>query len=489
MPTAPALRLPQLLQRLPLWAVVLLLAAGYSLLALLFPLGPNYRQLPLADIRTFTPSLAAGGLYALLLLALFGLYGLAHGRVRERPLPLSTLLLTTLLFSLPLLFTFPINATDVYRYVIRGRVSSAYGANPFAVPPNQFPEDPFLSLAGEWAGETSPYGPVWEMAAAGITAVSGDNLLLGLLLFKGLGLLLHLAATTHIWHMARCNNSVTDQSRNFKLQSSTALLWAWNPALLLNFVANAHNDIFMLGWLLLGSLLIQRQRPTTGFLFMTLAPLSKPIGLLPIPFFWLAGWRKLAGKERWRYTAVTVGGTALLALLAFAPFGSPLGLLQRLLREASAVGGFSLSALALLGLRAMGSSLNGEWILNGMRGVFILVALWQVWLVWNGRSPQRSAANIFIAYMLTAFSFRIWYASWPIPWLLLDHNRARRKYGLLLLLTTQLSVLIYGHLRAYALGGSQLAAHLIGVPFTFLLPLLFARGDSKGHSGVHQTKI
>jgi len=43
------------------------------------------------------------------------------------------------------------------------------------------------------------------------------------------------------------------------------------------------------------------------------------------------------------------------------------------------------------------------------------------------------------------------------------------------LLTTQLSVLIYGHARVYLLGGSQFAAHLIGAPFVFLLPLILAK--------------
>jgi hypothetical protein len=50
----------------------------------------------------------------------------------------------------------------------------------------------------------------------------------------------------------------------------------------------------------------------------------------------------------------------------------------------------------------------------------------------------------------------------------------RLRVGLLFLLITQLSVLIYGHLRVYALGGDHFPAHLIGVPFTFGLPFLLA---------------
>ena len=41
------------------------------------------------------------------------------------------------------------------------------------------------------------------------------------------------------------------------------------------------------------------------------------------------------------------------------------------------------------------------------------------------------------------------------------------------------TVLIYGHLRAYVLGGSQMAAHLIGIPFVFVLPFLLALLSSR----------
>ncbi|MCB8923428.1 MAG: polyprenol phosphomannose-dependent alpha 1,6 mannosyltransferase MptB [Ardenticatenaceae bacterium] len=449
-------------QRPPLWALILLMALGYGLMAVWFPLHPHVNQVPLADIRTFTPSLAAGGAYALLLLALFGLYALAARRAAN--LSLTQLLLITLLFSLPLLFTYPINATDIYRYFLRGRVSSVYGESPYAAPPNQFSDDPYLPFGGEWADQTSPYGPLWEMTAAGITAVAPDNLYLSLLLFKGLGLLLHLAATVLIWKVTGYR----------QVTSESAILWAWNPALLLTFVVDAHNDILMLCLLLLGYWVMQRKHLTAGFLLMALAPLAKPIGLLPLPFFWLASWREQKGRARWAYTAVTILGSILLAWLAFLPFGSPLELAQRLLYEASDVGGFSIPVLIILGLREVGQNPSIPLVINLARGVFVGTAVWLAWQTMRGKlPPHRSAAVIFLAYIFTAFSFRIWYTTWAFPWLLLAQNQARRRMGITLLLTAQLSVLIYGHLRVYALGGSQTLAHLIGVPFTLGLPLLW----------------
>ena len=51
-------------------------------------------------------------------------------------------------------------------------------------------------------------------------------------------------------------------------------------------------------------------------------------------------------------------------------------------------------------------------------------------------------------------------------------SKARLATGLSFLLTSQLSVLIYGQIRTELLGSSQLGAHWLGVLFTFLIPIL-----------------
>lgn len=466
------LRSLNFVRRLPLWLLALLSLAGYSFLCRSFALTPFYNRVPQLDIRAFTPSLGAGLRYAAVLCALFGLYWLAYRRARQRDVPLSlaSILLTAALFILPLLFTFPFNATDVYRYFIRGRISSVYRQSPFSVPPETFADDPYLLLAGEWKSETSPYGPLWESVAAAVTRVSGENLLLGLLLFKGLAALVHLAIGSLVWLSLDDVSPVERAGRT--------LLWAWNPALLLTFAVDGHNDGLMLVWLLLGWWLVQRGRPGLGQILLTLAPLTKPIGLLPLPFFFLATWRQLPHvRARIRFLLVSGTGSLALVWVVFLPFGPPLALVQRLLQEATASGGFSFTALIILAVRHWKLALSAIGILRAATALFVLLALWLLWRTWRGYSPLRATADILAGYVIQALKFRIWYAAWLFPWLLLDggkgHSR-RLRAGLWLLLTSQLSVLIYGHLRVYLLGRDQLLAHSIGVPFTFILPLLLA---------------
>jgi hypothetical protein len=78
--------------------------------------------------------------------------------------------------------------------------------------------------------------------------------------------------------------------------------------------------------------------------------------------------------------------------------------------------------------------------------------------------------------LFQAFKFRIWYASWPLPWLLLDTDgpRGRLTAGIWFLLTAQLSVFVYSHLWHLVFDFEHVWTHLIGVPFTFLLPPLAA---------------
>jgi hypothetical protein len=484
-----------------LWLIFLASLVGYGLAWVWFPLRPYYNHLPLSDIRTFTPSLLHGLAYGVWLSVLYGLYWLAYRTVRqrERPFPLPLILITTLLLALPLLQTYSINANDIYRYVIRGRIGTVYGQNPFVTPPNALSGDPFLSFAGEWAGATSPYGPIWELLATAVTTLSRDNLYLGLVLFKTIGLAAHLAVTGLIWWLLA--------QRPAAERAARTLLWAWNPALLLMFVVDGHNDVFMLFWLLLGWWVMQR-RPAAGWVVMLLGALTKPIGLLPLPFFFLWAWRQMPdNRARWRFLLGSVLGGGTAVFLTFLPFGTPFDLLARLQSEASAGASFSFSALLLLlagklGVRLTEASINGLAVV--MVGLLVGGLVRLIWLVGNGRSPLKAAADSFAAYILTALNFRLWYTTWLFPWLLLDteqepreaqssrgdtlregenlhssfiihHSSFRLRAGLWLLLTTQLSVLIYGHLRAYVLGGDYLLAHLIGLTFTFGLPLLLAR--------------
>lgn len=447
-------------------------AVCLGLLPFWFPLPPYAYQL--LDIRSFTPSLGEGLLYGGWLLLTFGVYMLLYRLVRNGrlSLPLSRQLLYALIVALPLLFTYPINANDLYRYFIRGRIGAVYGENQFLVPPSAFPDDPFRPLAGEWADESSPYGPVWELIATAVAAVSGERLLVGLLLFKSVGLLAHLATAVFI-HAALKNQP--------DRRSGATWLWLANPALLLTFVVNGHNDALMLMLLMAAWWLISWRRAWPGLLAGCVAVLVKPIGILALPFLLLAVWQNAPGwAARLRWLLGTAVGGLILAGLAFWPFGSPLELAARLLRELSAGASFSPTALIVLISRWLEQPIRLATVVWIGQAVLALVAGGLMWRTFNGRSPLKSIIDLLATYLVTALNYRIWYSTWLFPWALVDTQTSivRRRACLLFLLTSQLSVIIYTHLRLYLFQGNQTIAHLVGVVVTFGVPVLGAWGTA-----------
>src|SRR5512134_2687344 len=94
-----------------------------------FPLVPRYEE-RLADVRTFAPTLAGGLSYAAVVSLSFFLCWLssAQARAGKFSVRFPVVFALGLLFGLPLLFVYPINAADVFRYFLYGRVTAVYGA-------------------------------------------------------------------------------------------------------------------------------------------------------------------------------------------------------------------------------------------------------------------------------------------------------------------------------------------------------------------------
>jgi len=461
--------------------LVLLSFVGYFLLAFFFPLFPNFDLQPVGDIRTFAPTMVSGILYAILILVLFVLYWLLYQQMLNNPtLSLKVILSISVLLALPLLFMYPINANDVYRYVIRGLISSHYGMSPFEYAPADFGDALYPLLAGEWYGTTSPYGPLWESLAFLVTSIGRENFLVNILIFKFVGLVSLVFIGVILWKLFPLRAPLGSFKENRRL--AFTVLWVLNPALLLTFVGNAHNDALMILLLLLGYLIINLGFRGPGFLLLLAASLLKPIAILAAPIVFISSLRELTqNRERMVYLFwIFVGGTALL-FISFLPYGDPRPLITRLMQEATAGASFSPMALIILVTRKFGVPISFNQITQLATILFLVLYFWILWRTWRGGPAESGLAVAFWGYIFQALNFRIWYASWPFPWLLVDafsEDRSTMRNlwaGSWFLVTSQLSIIIYGHLRVTYLGGDILLGHIIGVLFVFFLPFILAQ--------------
>ncbi|MET1036395.1 MAG: polyprenol phosphomannose-dependent alpha 1,6 mannosyltransferase MptB [Arthrobacter sp.] len=316
-----------------------------------------------------------------------------------------------LLWSAPLMFTFPIFSRDVYSYLGQGRLMHA-GMSPYENWISQLPGWFAQGSDSLWAESASPYGPLFLMASRGVYYVTGGVPEAGVAIFRVFaagGVLLCLYALPRL---AR------------RLGSDDA--WAvWisvaNPLFLLNMVAGVHNDAVMVGGLLLGFLLVFRGNRLAGVLAVAVAISIKPIVVLALPFLGLAmvardaGWA--ARVRAWLYTALVAG--AATALLGWAS-GLWFGWIKAMATAGSAAFPYAPVGLLGLGVGWLSSLLGGdlEDTADVVYALFkaLTVGL-TVWLALRrpGGPPVLHCAYALTAAVLLAPIIQPWYLLWLVP--------------------------------------------------------------------------
>jgi hypothetical protein len=211
----------------------------------------NLRRIGYAGIAGYAVGPAIGT--AVAILALFLLYYLAYRVSRgvgDRRM-WAIVLIGALFFGLASFGLHIITSPDLYDYIARGRITGVYGGNPYVQTPEMYPDDPIMRQAG-WQDTVSAYGPAWEVWAGLIGRSAGNSLWKNVLGHKGLAFASYILGTLSIASILRR----VDPERSL----SGTLLFAWNPLVLMEGVANAHNDILMMA-LLLGAFWLLAQVP------------------------------------------------------------------------------------------------------------------------------------------------------------------------------------------------------------------------------------
>src|SRR5712691_3184245 len=142
-------------------------------------------------------------------------------------------------------------SNDIFSYANYGHLMVAYHANPYFVPPSAYPQD-LIYRYNDWPHTIAVYGPISLIVCALLELVSGTNPVAYILAFRLFALAAHLLNT---WLVMTTLRATGRSSRTVTLGT---LLYAWNPLVLLESSLNAHNDIFMVTFLLLGILLCIR---------------------------------------------------------------------------------------------------------------------------------------------------------------------------------------------------------------------------------------
>ena len=210
-------------------------------------------------------------------------------------------------FMITLFFSFPALSTDVFDYISSNRVLFVHQANPWLVAPQEFPDDEFIYL-GSWKYRASVYGPVQFLFSSLVHLMGRDNLIASLFGFKLTALVFTILA---VWITKKWLKEQFPERQAYGI----AVL-AWNPLLLIEIVGNAHNDIIMAFFSLLGCYLFYKKRYNLSALSLACAVLTKMTALLILPLLgiWLIGKHRLKQSARMAVTFILVTLSGMISL-------------------------------------------------------------------------------------------------------------------------------------------------------------------------------
>ena len=377
--------------------------------ALRYPLPGNAgRLVDIGQLSAYRPTALLG--YAGGVLLLFALYlrGLRLCRLADPRAATRTVFAVGAALAVVFALMYPVNAIDLFIYAVRSRVFTGHAANPQAVAPAAFPDDPLMAFASaEWADDVSPYGPLWTLVAAPATALAGDDLGLALAAYKLLAVAAILAGGWLVFALVRTEAPAR--------APAAALAYLWNPLVLWEGAANGHNDALLAVPLLLALLAWVRRRDVLAPAWLVVGGGLKYVTLPLLPLAIVALWRR-GGPDRARTLALGLTLAAAVGLLSLAPFFDP----AATLRSALAQGSIALTSPAWLAIAALRQVVPAD-IARGLvrvltTAIFLGGLAFLGRVVWRRpeRFPRASFELLALLLATATWNFRPWYLIWPL---------------------------------------------------------------------------
>jgi hypothetical protein len=345
-----------------------------------------------AEVSPIVPRGDWRGVWEAALVVAFALYGLGAWLARSSRLPLRLAVATAVLVqALPLAGPLLLSK-DAYLYWGEARVFVAHHANPYVSTPADYPSDPAYPRVSEsWRAEPSPYGPLWELAAAAPAAAAGASAH-------------HAALAYRLLATAALLLSVALVARSTRSAAAVAFL-GWSPLLALHYAGGGHGDALMM-LAVLGAV-AGGTRARSGALW-PVAAAFKPFAPVLVPLE-LAK-RRLAVGARWWLGFV--GSSVAVVVVSTAIFGTHWV-------RAATTGAHQSSPLGGVHWLMQAGLTHRHAVLVAAAAFLVVYAalLRHAWR--SGRARLSLAAS---ALCLSSSLLRPWYALWPVALAALEED-------------------------------------------------------------------
>jgi alpha-1,6-mannosyltransferase len=249
----------------------------------------------------------------------------ARGAVAPAPTR-AQLARTAALWAIPLAVAPPMFSRDVYSYLAQSAIL-ARGLDPYVLGPAEAlgVDDPLTrSIPTIWRDTPAPYGPLFLLMGRAITALTGNDIVFGVLAHRVLALA---GLALIIWALPRL-------AQRCGLDAGLALwLGAANPLVLFHLVSGIHNESVMVGLMLAGmevglragKRLLDHRLLLGGALVVAASAVKLP-ALLVLGFLGIAAARQRGGRIR--DVAAVAAVLSALTVLVYLPLsvGTGVGL-------------------------------------------------------------------------------------------------------------------------------------------------------------------
>lgn len=333
----------------------------------------------------------------------------------------------------------PLTSTDVFYYIGTGWSQAHYGVNPYYTSVDELMnqneeavnDEILLKMKGVWSNQTIVYGPIWPLICRILSGLSMGNLCVALFIYKLFNLGLHLVNTYLIY-------KITNKRNLF------ALMYGLNPLILFEGIANVHNEVLVIFFILLGLyFFIRKKNLVLTVISFALATAVKYFAILLIPFIILYNYRKEKPQKKILYSILwAILFIAVLAacyLLYMRDFDVLKGIITQ-------QGKFSNSIFVIIAIKNITTAVI---VSKGFMLAFIIIYITTIIkLIFTKKQYTfskliREYNELLILFIFgTLTTFQPWYTLWLLPTLIWDNSK-NIKWLLSITILAQTSNIVY----------------------------------------------
>lgn len=309
----------------------------------------------------------------------------------------------------------PIFSIDLFEYIFRGRIASIYNANPYIIPPSNYPNDIFYPIIF-WKFQPTIYGPLWSWLVYLPTKLAQNSIFVNVFLMKALLFVFHLLSAHQIFRLAKL--------LRLKQPVIIAELFLLNPYLITMTLIDGHNDILLLFFLLWSLVKLMQKKDSMALTLLTVATLAKYITIILFPIFLIV---IIYRREALRKKVFSLLGGGILSVLAvcitFWPFCNGKNIFKPLLEITASFTDNTISHLIYRISHLIIPGLSENIFITSAKATFFVILVFIFLRLLKNHAKQKATVSA-VFYSLAAFliigsfQFGQWYLLWVAPFVL-----------------------------------------------------------------------